>query len=60
MNVRKVRGKNKITATISDVEIKLATKLGLTIQMYVEEYIKAVSKKRRWKWYPNKIKLEKA
>jgi hypothetical protein len=60
MNVRKVRGKNKITVTISDVEIKLATKLGLTIQMYVEEYIKAVAKKRRWKWYPNKIKLEKA
>jgi hypothetical protein len=60
MNVKKVRGKNKIIATISDVEIKIATKLGLTIQMYVKEYIDAVAKKRKWKWYPNKIKLEKA
>jgi hypothetical protein len=60
MNVKKVRGKNKIIATISDVEIKIATKLGLTIQMYVKEYIDAVAKKRKWKWHTDKIKLEKA
>jgi hypothetical protein len=60
MNVKKVRGKNKIIATISDVEIKIATKLGLTIQMYVKEYIDAVAKKRKWKWYFDKTKREKA
>lgn len=52
MIVRKVRGQNKIDKVILlRVEYELAQKLGIPIKQYVKEAVRAVAKKRRWKWY---------
>ena len=52
MIVRKVRGENRIyPVRLTEVEMRLAKKLGLTIQEYVSSYLKIIAKERRWKWW---------
>jgi hypothetical protein len=52
MNVRKVRGQNKLKPIIlSKEEYDLAMRLGLKIEDFVKEYLKIIAKQRRWKWF---------
>ena len=52
MIVRKVRGQNKIhPIRLSQSELKLCKMLAINPETYVNEYVKDVAKKRKWKWF---------
>lgn len=52
MIVRKVRGENRIhPVKVTEVQVRLAKKMGLTIQDYISAYLKIIAKQRRWKWW---------
>lgn len=57
MIVRKRRGKEEIMPIkMTEVEVRLCRKLGLTVEQYVKEYLLMIAKQRRWKWFLERIK----
>jgi hypothetical protein len=52
MIVRKRRGKEELMPIkVTEVQVRLAKKMGISIQEYVKAYVLLIAKKRRWKWY---------
>ena len=52
IKVQKVRGENKIKPiSMSIHEYNVAKKMGLTPTEFINKYVKAIAKKRRWTWY---------
>ena len=49
MEIRKVRGKNKVNVFIDQGEMRLAERLGVPVKDWVEVAVKNASKKRKWK-----------
>lgn len=57
MIVRKRRGKEEIMPIrMTEVEVRLCRKLGLTVEQYVKEYLLMIAKQRRWKWFLERVK----
>jgi hypothetical protein len=56
MLVRKVRGQDKVGKIIvSRFEFESAKRMGVTIEAYIKQRLIQIAKKRRWKWYFNKV-----
>jgi hypothetical protein len=52
MIVRKRRGKEELMPIkVTEVQVRLAKKMGIFIQEYVKAYVLLIAKERRWKWY---------
>ena len=52
MIVRKVRGQNKVgKIIISQSEYMLAKRLGIPIEIFVNELLALIAKQRKWKWF---------
>ena len=52
MIVRKRRGKEELMPIkVTKVQVRLAKKMGISIQEYVKAYVLLIAKERRWKWY---------
>lgn len=57
MIVRKRRGKNELMPLrVTEVEVRLCRKLGLTIEQYVHQHVLMAAKQRRWKWWFEKTR----
>jgi len=57
MIVRKRRGKEELMPIkITEVEVKLCKKLGLSVEQYVKEGLLMIAKQRRWKWFLERVK----
>ena len=55
MIVRKIRGQDKVgTITLHKTEADLITKMGISLEKYVQTQLVLIAKKRRWKWFFNK------
>ena len=57
MIIRKRRGREEIMPIrMTEVEVRLCRKLGLTVEQYVKEYLLMIAKQRRWKWFLERVK----
>ena len=57
MIVKKRRGKEEVMPVkVTEVQIRLAKKMGISIQEYVKAYVLLIAKQRRWKWYLERYK----
>jgi len=57
MNVRKVRGQNKVGRIIlTPTELIYIKKAELKLEDYIRHTLMIIAKQRRWKWYFDKGK----
>lgn len=56
MIVKKVRGQDKIAKIlVSRSEAEVVRKMGLALEDYVKRQLQQIAKKRKWKWYFEKV-----
>jgi hypothetical protein len=54
MIIRKVRGQNKIhPIMMTRSEKETIERMGVSVEEFVEEYLKMIAKERRWHWWFN-------